>query len=163
VLRTLLLNMPFVSLARPAIGVSLLKARLAEEGYSATVAYGSLFFAERVGLPSYEMLLERVSPAMFVGDWLFSQWLFPERDHSTYIATLKHHLAERPADFESVMAMRDEIRPFLEACLTQFHIGEFDIVGFTTTFEQNLASLALAHMVKARFPAAIIIFGGANV
>ncbi len=159
---TLLLNMPFVSLARPAIGVSLLKARLAEEGYSCTVAYGSLFFAEWIGFDSYEMILDRVSPAMFVGDWLFSQWLFPDRDQSSYYATLRHHLKGRDADFDSIIALQAEIEPFLEACLTRFCVDAFDIIGLTSTFEQNLASLAFSRLIKGRFPHKTIVFGGAN-
>jgi ribosomal peptide maturation radical SAM protein 1 len=159
---TLLLNMPFVSLARPAIGVSLLKARLAEEGYSCTVAYGSLFFAEWIGFDSYEMILDRVSPAMFVGDWLFSQWLFPDRDQSSYRATLRNHMKEREGDFDSIIALQAQIEPFLEACLKRFRVDDFDIIGFTSTFEQNLASLALSRLIKDRYPSKTIVFGGGN-
>ena len=38
----------------------------------------------------------------------------------------------------------------------------FDIVGFTTPFEQNLASLALARLIKTRYPQITIVFGGGN-
>jgi ribosomal peptide maturation radical SAM protein 1 len=158
----LLLNMPFVSLARPAIGVSLLKGRLAEEGYSCTIGYGSFFFAEWVGFDSYELILSGISAAMFVGDWLFSQWLFPDRDHSGYCATLRHQLERHASDYESVIAIQDKIGPFLEACLTRFRVRDFDIIGFTTTFEQNLASLSLARLIKHRYPGKTILFGGAN-
>ncbi len=159
----LLLNMPFVSLARPAIGISLLKARMSEEGLGCTIGYGSLFFAEWVGSPAYELLLSRISPAMFAGDWLFSQWLYPDRDHAVYLATLRHQLGDTgAADFETVMGIRDQIGPFLEACLERFRIAAFDIVGFTSTFEQNLASLALARLIKTRYPQKTIVFGGGN-
>jgi len=159
----LLLNMPFVSLARPAIGISILKARLAEEGLRCTVGYGSLFFAEWVGQTAYELFLDRISPAMFSGDWLFSQWLFAGRDHSVYLATLRDHLGEAGGSaFETVLAMRNQIGPFLEACLKRFRVDAYDIVGFTSTFEQNLSSLALARLIKTRFPQKTVIFGGAN-
>ncbi|HXM42791.1 MAG TPA: RiPP maturation radical SAM C-methyltransferase [Bryobacteraceae bacterium] len=158
----LLLNMPFVSLARPAIGISLLKACLAEEGFACSIAYGSLFFAEWVGLTSYELILDRISPAMFAGDWLFSRWLFPGRDDSVYLATLRRQLTGNDADFALVLAMREQIGPFLEACLSRFQVARFDIVGFTTTFEQNLASLALARLIKTTYPEKTVVFGGAN-
>lgn len=155
--------MPFVSLARPAIGISLLKARLAEEGLGCAIGYGSLFFAEWVGQPAYELFLDRISPAMFAGDWLFSQWLFPGRDHSVYLATLRDQLGDAGGGvFETVLAMRNQIGPFLEACLEWFRVVAYDIIGFTTTFEQNLASLALARLIKTRFPQKIVVFGGAN-
>jgi len=162
VAEVLLLNMPFVSLARPAIGISLLKARLAEEGIDCAIGYGSLFFAEWVGLSSYKLILDRISPAMFAGDWLFSQWLFPDRDQSVYLATLRRQLNENDSDFAMVLSMAKQISPFLEACLDRFHVAEFDLVGFTTTFEQNLASLALARLIKERYPEKMIVFGGGN-
>jgi ribosomal peptide maturation radical SAM protein 1 len=37
-----------------------------------------------------------------------------------------------------------------------------DVVGFTSTFEQNIASLALAKRLKAAHPGIINVFGGAN-
>ena len=49
-----------------------------------------------------------------------------------------------------------------EACLEEFRIADYDIVGFTTTFEQNLASLALARLIKERWPDKAIVFGGGN-
>ena len=160
--KVLLLNMPFVSLARPAIGISLLKARMAEEGLECSVGYGSLFFAEWVGCWSYEIILDRISAAMFTGDWLFSRWLFPGRDHSVYLATLRQHLGGDTAHFAATMAMTEKIDSFLEACLDRFEIARFDIIGFTTTFEQNLASLALARLIKGRYPEKTVVFGGGN-
>jgi ribosomal peptide maturation radical SAM protein 1 len=161
-LKVLLLNMPFVSLDRPAIGISLLKARMAEEGLHCSVGYGSLFFAEWVGYWPYEITLDRISAAMFTGDWMFSKWLFPGRDHSAYVATLRDHLGGDTAEFAAVLAMAEKVGSFLEACLERFEIGKFDVVGFTTTFEQNLSSLALARLIKDRHPKKLIIFGGAN-
>jgi hypothetical protein len=46
--------------------------------------------------------------------------LFPDRDQAVYLATLRRQLGENAADFESVLAMRDQIGPFLEACLARF-------------------------------------------
>lgn len=161
-MEVLLLNMPFVSLARPAIGISLLKARLAEEGRQCAIGYGSLLFAEWVGLQSYELVLDRISPAMFAGDWMFSRWLFPGRDHTVYLETLRRQLGEKAEDSAAVVAMADKVDSFLECCLERFQISRFNIVGFTTTFEQNLASLALAKLVKTRYPEKTIVFGGGN-
>ena len=36
------------------------------------------------------------------------------------------------------------------------------MVGFTSTFEQNIASLALAQRLAAAHPSVLIVFGGAN-
>jgi ribosomal peptide maturation radical SAM protein 1 len=37
------------------------------------------------------------------------------------------------------------------------------VVGFTSTFQQNVASLALARRLKERYPALTVVFGGANM
>jgi ribosomal peptide maturation radical SAM protein 1 len=60
------------------------------------------------------------------------------------------------------MALRGEVGPFLEICFEAFDIEAYDVVGFTTTFEQNLASLALAKCVKARYAEKITVLGGGN-
>jgi len=46
--------------------------------------------------------------------------------------------------------------------MASVHWEEYAIVGFTSTFEQNIASLALAQRIKAAHPTIQIVFGGAN-
>ncbi|GIT64482.1 MAG: hypothetical protein Ct9H300mP23_01090 [Nitrospinota bacterium] len=38
----------------------------------------------------------------------------------------------------------------------------FDVVGFSSPFNQNIASLTLAKMIKEKFPHLKIFFGGSN-
>ena len=38
----------------------------------------------------------------------------------------------------------------------------YDVVGFTSTFQQNVASLALARAIKEEHPRVTTLFGGAN-
>jgi ribosomal peptide maturation radical SAM protein 1 len=160
--KVLLLNMPFISLSRPAIGISLLKARLAEEGLACDLDYPNLFFADRVGKDAYELISDHLSPAFFAGDWLFSQHLFGDRlDLETYQNSLRQHLKEEER-FELLMGMRSAIQPYLDDCLEEFRIHEYRIIGFTTSFEQNMASIALAWTIKKKYPDKIIVFGGAN-
>lgn len=161
-MRVLLLNMPFVSLSRPAIGISILKARLSETGHDCVTAYPNLFFGERITARTYELIDEKLSQALFLGDWLFAQHEFgPQLDLATYIATLERH-AGNPEDFASILAVRDAVGPFLQDCLTRYAMESFDVIGFTTTFQQNMASLAMARLVKQRYPEKIIVFGGGN-
>lgn len=161
-MRVLLLNMPFVSVSRPSIGLALLKARLTEEGIECVTGYPTIFLAERIGLEAYTLADERLSHALFLGDWLFAQHAFPdELDIPTYVNCVKQHSGSEE-NFNSVMAARAEIGPFLEACFEKFDIARFDVIGFTTTFQQSLASLALSRMIKQRMPEKIVVFGGGN-
>lgn len=161
-MRVLLVNMPWISLGRPAIGVSLLKAALVAEGFECHVAYGNLLLAGRIGRADYELVNEQISAAFFCGDWLFAQHLFgAQLDQNAYLATLRHHLGGDQR-FARIMALRAHIGPFLEDCLARFDVASHDLIGFSTTFEQNLASLALAHAIKQRHPDKLVVFGGAN-
>jgi ribosomal peptide maturation radical SAM protein 1 len=160
--KVLLLNMPFVSLSRPAIGISVLKAHLAEEGIECDVAYPNLLFAEWVGVDCYQFIDERISLQMFVGDWLFAQHLFGERlDLDSYIQTLRLFL-KNETEFQKLLEIRSIIGPFLNQCLEKLKVEEYGLVGFTTTFQQNLASLALAYQIKKTYPGKILVFGGGN-
>ena len=159
-LRTVLLNMPFVSLRRPAIGISILKARLAEEGLPCGIRYGNLLFAERVGTEAYALINDRLANSMFAGEWLFAEKVFPGVDRTAYIASLRENLSNR--EFDIVMSLRNEVGTFLESCFAEFDLASYDIIGFTSTFEQNLASLALAQLVKERFPEKTTVLGGGN-
>src|SRR3712207_7222676 len=40
---------------------------------------------------------------------------------------------------------------------------EVDVVGFSSTYQQNAASFALARRLKQRYPAIVTVFGGANL
>lgn len=159
--RVLLLSMPFVSVSRPAIGLSILEAVLASRSIACDVGYANLRFAEWVGLDTYTLLDENVSDALFAGDWLFAQYLFgSDLDLEVYAETLRANV--EATEYERVMAARGHVGPFLAACLDEYRVADYDIIGFTTTFEQNLASLALARMIKDLWPDKSIVFGGGN-
>ena len=51
---------------------------------------------------------------------------------------------------------------FLDHCLATVPWSDYRVVGFTSTFEQNIASLALAKRIKQNYPKISIVFGGAN-
>lgn len=160
--RVLLLNMPFVSIERPAIGISLLKACLAEKGIGCDIGYANLLFAELVGKEAYELVDNKLSLALFPGDWLFAQYAFGQSlDLDSYAATLRAN-CEGQANFDLFMELRDQIGPFLKLCMERWDIQRYNVVGFTTSFQQNLASLVLAGLIRERFPEKILVFGGAN-
>lgn len=159
--RVLLVSMPFVSISRPAIGISILKSVLKDRAIHCDVRYANLRFAEWVGFETYCVLDEKVSDALFAGDWLFAQYLFGDQlDLEVYAETLRVNVRE--TEYERIMNARRHVGPFLRACLEEFRIVDYEIVGFTTTFEQNLASLALSRMIKDIWPGKITVFGGGN-
>jgi ribosomal peptide maturation radical SAM protein 1 len=61
-----------------------------------------------------------------------------------------------------VLEIKDRIPLFIEECFTRVNWDRYDVVGFTSTFEQTMPSLYLARALKERYPRLKIILGGAN-
>ena len=87
----------------------------------------------------------------FAGEWLFSGALYgdrPEADAGYLDEILRRDWRFGDPDVARLLRMRPLVRPFLESCLEQIPWDEYTLVGFTSTFQQNIASLALARLVK---------------
>lgn len=163
--RALLLSMPFGALERPALGISLLKARLAESGVACDVRYLTFTFAELVGCELYQWMTYELPYTAFAGDWSFTQALYGERPESEgrYVQeVLRGAWRLDPAAIDRILHVRSLTHYFLDYVLMTIPWEEYSIVGFTSTFEQNIASLALAKRLKAAQPGVTIVFGGAN-
>ena len=160
--RVLLVNMPFAGLDCPSLALGLFKSRLREGGIQCDVAYLNFDFAETVGYENYEFMLRL--PMILGGEQLFARSLFGDAlapDSQYYRAILDDKKAT-PAIVERLEEIRRYVPLFLDHCLRTIPWREYGIIGFTSLFEQNLASLSLARLVKQRFPNTTIVFGGAN-
>jgi ribosomal peptide maturation radical SAM protein 1 len=158
--RVLLINMPFAGVEFPSLALGLFKSRLRQEGVSCDVAYLNLLYAEMVGWQNYA-LVGQIS-GCFAGEWLFAQTLFGDRipSDAQYYADV---ISGLPTDTTYRLAqMKAQVNPFLQMCLNHVPWQAYDIVGFTSLFEQNLPSLALALYIKTYYPDKTIVFGGAN-
>lgn len=173
--RALLVTMPFGSSVRPSIGLSLLKAALVRDGLPCDLRYLDLRFASRIGQAAYEQIAVGLPWRPVVGEWLFAPQLFGDRipPPERYLAEVLHRpraerpWRERPALFRpqgttELLAIRDAAGGFLEERLAAVPWGDYALVGFTTSFDQNTAALALARRLKGRHPHLAVVFGGAN-
>src|SRR5690606_34411994 len=61
-----------------------------------------------------------------------------------------------------LLQVKAQVAPFLQHCLESVRWEDYDVIGFTSLFEQNLASLSLGRYLKARYPEKIIVYGGPN-
>jgi len=165
--RVLLVTMPFGPMTRPAVGISLLKAELAERGVACDLRYLNLRFAALLGIETYHEISESLPTSSLIGDWLFRETLFgpdPERDDEYLDEHLPH---QYPGVFAPPLSAlyrdcRALAEPFLESCMREVEWERYGVVGFTTTFQQTVPSLALARRVKEAHPGVVIAFGGAN-
>jgi ribosomal peptide maturation radical SAM protein 1 len=163
--RVLLVSMPYAALERPALGLSLLKPALRQRGVLCDVRYLAPVFADFVGLEEYFWIHAGLPYTAFAGDWAFTASLYGERtaEDRRYIdEVLRGTWRLDEAAIARVLRIRAYCEPFLDHCLRAMPWDGYDVVGFTSTFEQNLASLALARRLRQAFPKLRIAFGGAN-
>jgi ribosomal peptide maturation radical SAM protein 1 len=163
--KVLLLSLPFGALERPALGLSLLKAKLVDAGVVCDVRYLNFAFAEFIGHEEYQWMSYELPYTAFSGDWSFTSALYGEstlRENEYVEEVLRNTFRLSESDIARIERVRSRTNYFLEHCLALLPWDEYSIVGFTSTFEQNIASLALAKRVKAAHPQIKIVFGGAN-
>ncbi|MCC6617269.1 MAG: RiPP maturation radical SAM C-methyltransferase [Anaerolineae bacterium] len=163
--KVLLVSMPFGALERQSIGLSLLKGALMREGIACDVRYLTFAFAEFIGFEEYQWLSFEMPYTAFAGDWAFTEALYgkrPEVDQGYIQEVLVEKWQLSHESISRVLRVRSFVHHFIQYCLDAVPWDDYAIVGFTSTFEQNIASLALARQLKARYPQMTIVFGGAN-
>jgi ribosomal peptide maturation radical SAM protein 1 len=169
-----LVSMPFGPLFWPSLGLSLLKPPLVERGISVSIKYFTIPFAERIGESLYSTIAmsSRVGMREQAGEWIFSHALAAQTSEQVerYVEEILRrrdgYLVKRAAASPSLIAgilrARTCVDPFLDRCADDIQAEHPSIVGFTSIFQQHVASLALARRVKDRLPNVLIVFGGAN-
>ena len=155
--------MPFADVGRPAIGVSLLKAAIGRSGFSATIEYFGLRLAELIGVELYQKISSAFAPDLLVGEWFFADDLFgdaiPHEDD--YFGRILSAFAG-PDTVAALKRARRHRAGFLDEAARRILALAPRVVGFTTTFHQSCASLAVARRIKAAANPPIVVFGGAN-
>ncbi|BFU94782.1 MAG: putative Radical SAM protein [Nitrospira sp.] len=160
-----LVNMPFSYSKYPSIQLGTLSALLKSQGIPVDCHHLNVRFAHKIGAPLYELICEK--RALF-GEWIFSYLLFrdnPKRaEYPRVFKPVFEQLAQesgRSLDYFEDMAVRTAPQ-FLTQALTSIDWGQYRLVGFTSTFDQNVASLTMAKLIKDLYPSVTIVFGGAN-
>jgi ribosomal peptide maturation radical SAM protein 1 len=160
-----LVNMPFSHSKYPSIQLGTLSALLKSKGIPVDCHHLNVRFAHKIGVPLYEMICEK--RALF-GEWIFSYLLFRDNPKRAEYPRLFKPVFEQvakesghPTSFFEDMAAGTAPQ-FLTWALTAIDWGQYKIVGFTSTFDQNVASLTMAKLIKDLYPDVTIVFGGAN-
>jgi ribosomal peptide maturation radical SAM protein 1 len=167
-LRVALVNMPWVRTDAPSIQCGLLKAGACRYGHHADVHYLNLELAAALGPQVYDVVCGAPGKRQnFLGEWLFGAAAYGDcPGPQTYLdryPDLLEVLSQHDISAADICRLREKTLPEWIAC----HAGRiadagYDVVGFTTTFEQNVASFALARHLKQISPKVVTVFGGAN-
>jgi ribosomal peptide maturation radical SAM protein 1 len=163
----LLLAMPFASPHHPNLGLSLLQAALRRGGVPCDIRYPCLDFIEILGARRYQVLTDEGAFTGLIGEWLFSGLVHgedPERDLRYMTEVLLGQLghAFHPARLMDVLSSRAAAAELVRRCVEEIPWEDYTMVGFTTSFQQTMASLAVARRLRERHGHLTIAFGGAN-
>lgn len=169
----LLASLPLSSPRFPSLALGLLKQAVLQLGLACDVRYFALDYVDHVGEATFGCLANMDYYTALIGEWVFA-----EEAHRTntsaqeddfealsFLAdTFRAHCPETElvARLLAVLAARKDARRFIDHCVDSVDWGRYAVLGVTTSFQQNMASLAFASRVKARFPHILVVFGGAN-
>lgn len=150
-----LVNMPFSYAKYPSIQLGTLSALLKSNGIPVDCHHLNVRFAHLIGVELHESICEK--RALF-GEWLFSSLLFKDNPKRAEYPQVFKPVFEQAAKecgkqvgyFEE---MATRIAPqFLTWALRSIDWGQYKLVGFTSTFDQNVASLTMAKLIKDLYP-----------
>ena len=163
-----LVNMPMGDVKRPSLGLGLLQAILNQGGIGCKVDYANLRFFAMAGAESLR-LLGSTRAEDILAEWLFAEAAFPgfKADDERFMERLiARNSLLRKGDGQSVrrqlFELRSQIPAFVEGvALRLLELGP-RIVGCSSTFQQNVASLALLKRLRELDPGIVTMMGGAN-
>jgi ribosomal peptide maturation radical SAM protein 1 len=163
-----MISMPFASFSRPSLQLGLLKSIISEAGFPIQTFHFNLNFAQKIGLTLYDALSRYRGRC--VGDWLFSVAAFgkdaPDPNDCflhDFENDIKQLIKGEDALFDLLQQIRHQTIPdYIDEITNTTDWKQFRVVGFTSTFQQNSASFALARRIKQAYPEVCIFFGGAN-
>lgn len=165
-----LVSMPWTTLTEPSLGLAILKRALSNAGFSCRVHHLNLFLLRHLTHQTYEAIAQTFA----LNDFVFTGLIDPEptskqlnllRYICDEVYEAKPHVAERfhsvEAFVNTVLTVRQEVVPsYLYWCADQILASSPKLVGFTCMFDQTLASIALAKVIKEISPTTHIVLGG---
>jgi ribosomal peptide maturation radical SAM protein 1 len=168
---------PYAFTSIPSLGTSILKAGCEARGVSCEIDYASLRFRDLIGDDEY-FLLTSCQEYPFLGELTFVRQAYPElRLDKDYVmdrlACETKHLSCKSRNthgytrsisrsIEVVRSILDHIPSFLDETCKQLLHGAPSIIGFSSTFQQTNAVLAISKAIRERAPRTKIVVGGAN-
>lgn len=163
----LFISTPFAAPQYPSLGLSLLQAGLRRRSTRADIRYFHLDYVEQIGVGLYELLADASCYDALIGEFIFAAVAHGRAADDGWVEYADFLQASFPSAFPAirlhgVRTARSGAAAFIERSYRAVPWERYPIIGFTTSFQQNTASLALARRVKEEHPDALIVFGGAN-
>lgn len=158
-MKALLIVPPFNAANRPSLAAHLLQACARQRGYEVRVVYANLALATRIGSELHQQM-SYTSATTLIGERLFAR---AANGLEPFGARFDPDRS-RHAGFDPDTLWHAEQLAF--AWCSEFVSGlplaDYDVVGCSSMFEQNAASIALLRTAKRLRPEVTTIIGGAN-
>lgn len=161
--------MPWAPVTEPSLALGILRARLKADGVWSRVWHANIELLRHVTYATYNAVAEMWG----LNEFAFTQALAGEVDETQLRAIVER--CEEQLEGESLLPrystlhtmvelclkLRDETGPhFLEQCAETILADSPTMVGMSCMFDQTLASVALAKLIKAKSPGTAIVLGG---
>ena len=158
-----LVLMPYASVERPSVALGTLQACLERESVSTKALYGNVRFADEIGLQGYESI-NTAAIINRIGEWTFAAAAFPDKDlrSQVYLDTLTSALGDPPGLVEQLKRVREMAGAFVDRMAEAVLEHRPRIVGCSSVFQQQCASLALLRRIRELDPAVVTMLGGGN-
>jgi ribosomal peptide maturation radical SAM protein 1 len=167
--KIVLINMPFASCVMPSIALSQLRAVVETElagRATVRIAYVCHDIADYVGIDRYRCVSNSMQALNCgFGDWFFRHTAFPELPDNVAAYSMRYLRSNDESNRmlrELIEKYRSGLDGLLDGLIDHHELHKADLVGFTSMFMQNVASLAMARKLKQRNPGIITVVGGAN-
>lgn len=161
-----LVALPWADLSEPSLGLSILKGQLTRDGIESRVFHLYLDLLRTMTAETYRFFSEEWG----LNEFLFTGLLQPALSDDQYEELFRlseglsgrHSRYREPLDVaEAVLRIRDEIMPaFLEDSSRKILSMNPTMVGLTCMFDQTIASVALARLIKQARPEILVALGG---
>ena len=163
-----LVTMPYSRIELSSVALGLLQATLKRDGLEAKSIYANILFAEKIGTLAYT----RVSlfrPRLGVAEWTFAHIAFPEfspdiNEYLKLVMTVNEVYAsiDRNELEDLLFSVRRNAETFVDELAGLILDGGPRIVGCSSTFCQQVPSLALLRRIRELAPEVVTVMGGAN-
>lgn len=163
-----LINMPFGGLHIPSLALTQLKAVLIRDfdtRLKVDILYINHDFSGFFGLDLYRFLSDNgVTTVTGFTDWIFREVAFPElRDNAAeFLGRYRYSLPLSQEKLDDLIRKRTGLNQYFDELIDQYELESYSLIGFTSMFDQSVASFAMARKIKQRNPNIITVIGGAS-
>jgi ribosomal peptide maturation radical SAM protein 1 len=163
-----LINMPFGGLNIPSLALTQLSSALYKnlsDSVNVDIFYLNHDFGVYFGVDIYQFLSDNgVTTVTGLTDWIFRAVAFPkiEDNASQYLRRYKNSLKIDEEQLSDLLYKRSLLSKFFDDLISKYNLSDYAMVGFTSMFDQSVASFAMAGKLKKINKDIITVLGGAS-